>query len=52
MHATSCSGRAISITYSECVSVALGIKHAMCMCHIMSSVACLAVPQFFTLSLK
>jgi hypothetical protein len=26
-----CSGKAISITYCECVFVALGIKHVMCM---------------------
>ena len=29
-----CSGKAINITYSECVSVALGIQHAMRMRHI------------------
>ena len=29
-----CSGRAIGITYSECVFVALDIKHAMCIRHI------------------
>jgi len=29
-----CSGKAISITYSECVSVALGIQRAMRMRHI------------------
>jgi hypothetical protein len=29
-----CGGKAISITYSECVFVALGIQHAMCVCHI------------------
>ena len=54
MHACNhcCSGGAISITHSECVSVALGIQHAMCMCHIMSSVACLAGPCYSTLSLK
>jgi hypothetical protein len=34
-----CSGRAISITYSKCVFVALVIQHAMHMHH--SSVACL-----------
>ena len=27
-------GKAVSITYSECVSVALGIQHAMHMRHI------------------
>jgi len=29
-----CSGKAISITYSECVFVVLGINHAMSMHHI------------------
>jgi hypothetical protein len=29
-----CSGKATSITYSECVSIALGIEHAMRMRHI------------------
>jgi len=28
-----CSGTAISVTHSDCVFVALGIHHAMCMCH-------------------
>jgi hypothetical protein len=38
------SGKAISITYSEYVSVALGIQHAMRMRRIiLSSVACLAL---------
>jgi hypothetical protein len=29
-----CSGKAISVTYCGCVSVAYGFQHAMCMCHI------------------
>ena len=29
-----CGGRAIVIAYAECVFVALGIQHAMCMRHI------------------
>ena len=29
-----CKGKAISITQTECVFVALGIQHAMSMCHI------------------
>jgi len=38
-------GKAISIRYSECVSVALFSQHAKCMLRIMLSfVACLAVP--------
>jgi len=38
------------ITYSECVFVALGIKQRTY--HILSSVACLAVQYFSTLSHK
>jgi len=39
--------------FCVCVSVALVIQHAMHMrCVILSSVACLAVPYFFTLSHK
>jgi UDP-N-acetylmuramoylalanine-D-glutamate ligase len=47
-----CRGKAISISYSECVSVALASHHAMRMRRIMSSVACLALSHFSTLSHK
>jgi hypothetical protein len=44
-------GKAISITHSKCVSVALVIQYAKRMRHIiLSSVACLALPYFSTLS--
>jgi hypothetical protein len=47
----SCRGKAISISYAECVSVALVIQHAKRMRRIiLSSVACLGVPYFSTLS--
>ena len=42
-------GKAISIAYSECASVAFGIKHAAC-CHLWP--VCLAVPPSSTLSNK
>jgi hypothetical protein len=46
-------GKEICITYSECASVALVIQHAKRMRRIMLlSVACLALPYFFTLSHK
>jgi len=48
-----CCGKAVCITYSECVSVALVIQHAMRMRRIIfSSVVCLAVPYFSALSHK
>ena len=46
-----CCGKAISITYSEFVFVALVIQQAMRMRRIiLSSVGCLIVPYFPTLS--
>jgi hypothetical protein len=43
-------GKAVSITYSECGSVALVIQHAKHMRHIiLSSVTCLALTHFSTL---
>jgi len=42
-----CRGKAIHITYSECVSVVLLIQHAKRMRRIiLLSVACLTVPYF------
>jgi hypothetical protein len=35
-----CNGKAIRITYSECVFVALSIQHAMRMHHIICSLPC------------
>ena len=54
VRATSCSGKAIRITYSECVCVclALGVHHAMRMRLSMSSVACPAQQCLSTLSHK
>ena len=46
-----CSGKAISITYSECVFVALGIQRGM-RCAILLSKACPALQYFSTLSHK
>ena len=46
-----CSGKAISITYSECVFVVLSIQNALRMC-ILSYVACTALQYFSTLSHK
>ena len=48
-----CRGKAVNITYSECVSVALGVQHVMGMRHIMlSSVVGPARPHFAALSHK
>ena len=48
-----CRGKAVSNTYSECVSVALVIQHVVRVRHVtLSSVASLAVPYFSTLSDK
>jgi hypothetical protein len=48
-----CCGKAKSIKYSECASVALVIQHAKRMRRIiLPSVASLALPYFFTLSHK
>jgi hypothetical protein len=48
-----CSEKAVSITYSECVFVALGIQHAMRMCRvILKSVASSALQRFTALSDK
>ena len=48
-----CRRKAIRVTYSQCVSVALVIQHAVRMRRvILSSAACLAVPYFSTLSHK
>jgi hypothetical protein len=52
-HTNCYRGKAISITYSECVSVALVTQHTKRMRRvIVSSVARLAVPYFSTLSHK
>ena len=44
-----CNGKALSIAYSECVFVALGIWHAFHMCHIVIC-ACPALQYLSTLS--
>ena len=48
-----CHAKTIHITYSECVSVALVIQHAKCMCYVLFvSTACPTLPYFPTLSHK
>ena len=48
-----CRGRALSVTYSECVSVVLIIQQAKRMRYIiLSAVACLPLPYAPTLSYK
>jgi hypothetical protein len=47
-----CPTKAVSITYSKCVCIAVGIQHAMRMRLILSSVACPALQYFSTLSHK
>jgi len=48
-----CCGKALIITYSECVSVTLVMQHAVRMCRIvLSSVAYLAVPYRFIMPHK
>jgi len=50
-HNHCCCGKAVSVTYSVCVSGALVIQHTRSMPYIIfSTVACLAIPYFFTLS--
>jgi hypothetical protein len=52
-HNLCCRGKTISITYSECVSVALVIQHAKRMSRIiLSAAANPALPYFYTLSHK
>ena len=49
LHNHCCGGNVISITYSECVSVALVVQHAKRMRSIiLSSLACMAVNYFST----
>ena len=53
IHATTVAVVEQKVLHILIVSVALGIQHAMRMCHIiLSYVACLAVPHFSTLPHK
>jgi len=47
-----CRGKAIIITYSECVFRSLSLQHPNGMRRIMLSVSCLVLPFFSTLSHK
>jgi hypothetical protein len=47
-----CSGKAVSIKHYECVAIALVIKHAMRMRHIILHVASVVRPYFSTLCHK
>jgi len=49
-HTHCCCGKAVNVTYSECVSVASVIQHAKYMQCIMTSVACLVLTYFSTIS--
>jgi len=50
-HNYCCGGQVISIPYSECVLLALVIRHTIRMRRIVSSsMSCLALPYFFALS--
>ena len=42
-----CCGKAINVTYYACVFIALGIQHAMFMCHI-ASVTCPTLQYFLS----
>jgi hypothetical protein len=48
-HSHCCHWKTVSITYSECVFVALGILHKMCMRHIVTCGSCPALQYFSTL---
>ena len=51
LHNDRCYKKALSITYSGCVPVALVIQHTKCMCHILlSAVDCMANIYFHIIS--
>ena len=47
-----CRGKALSTTYSECMSLPIVIQLAMCVLRMVSSVTCMALPHLSTLSHK